>query len=74
MPDSLSDKKQVEDEVESTLPCLANKSQKLQKVSRPITVHSSLAAISAMCDEVTAMDLQTDPTLLWKSQKVRRQQ
>ena len=67
LPESQSD--QVEDEVESTLPCLVNNSQKLQNVSKAITVHSSLAAISAVCDEVTAMDLQTDPTLLRKSQK-----
>ena len=69
LPESQSDQKQVEDEVESTLPCLVNKSQKLQKVSKAVTVHSSLAAISAVCDEVIALDLQTDPTMLWTSQK-----
>ena len=69
MPESQSDQKQVEDEAESTLPCLVNNSQKQQKVSKAITVHSSLATISAVCDEVTAMDLQTDPTWLQKSQK-----
>ena len=57
MPESQRDQKQVEDEAESTLTCLVNKSQKLQEVSKPITVHSSLAAISAVCDEVTATDL-----------------
>ena len=55
--------------MESTLPCLVNNSQKLQKVSKAITAHSSLAAISAVCDEVIAMDLQPDPTLLRASQK-----
>ena len=69
IPESLSDQKQVEDEVESILPCRVNTSQKQQKVSRAITVHSSLATISAVCDEVTAMDLQTKPTFLQKSQK-----
>ena len=34
LPESQSDRKQVEDEVESTLPCLVNKSQKLQKFRR----------------------------------------
>ena len=57
MLESPSDQEQVEDEVESTLPCLVTNSQKLQKVARAITVHSSLATISVVCDEVTAMDL-----------------
>ena len=61
IPESPSDQKQVEDEVESIIPCQMNNSQKQQKVSKAITVHSSLAAIIAVCDEVTDMDLQTDP-------------
>ena len=69
IPESESDQKQVEDEVESILPCQVNNSQKQQKVSKAIIVHSSLAAISAVCNEVTAMDLGTEPTFLRKSQK-----
>ena len=52
----------VEDETESVLPYAVNNSLKQQNVSKVITVHSSLAAISAVCKEVTDMDLQTDPT------------
>ena len=33
---------------------------KQQIVSEAVTVHSSLAAISAVCDETTAMNQQTD--------------
>ena len=55
--------KQVEDEAESILTCKVNDSQKQQKVSGAISVHSSLAAISAVCDEVKAMDLQTESIL-----------
>ena len=47
----------MEDEAESILNCRVNDSQKQQRVSGAITVHSSLAAISALCDEVKAMDL-----------------
>ena len=46
-----------------------NNALKQQEVSRNITVHSSLAAISAVCDEVTATDLQTEPTRMQTSQK-----
>ena len=53
--------KPEEDETELVLPCQVNHSPKQKKVSKAITVHSSLAAISAVCDEVTDMDLQTDP-------------
>ena len=59
MPGSEQEQKQVEDEAESILTCRENDSQKQQKVSGAITVHSSLDAISAVCDEVKAMDLQT---------------
>ena len=52
----------VEDETESVLACPVNNSSKQQNVSKVITVHSSLAAISAVCKEVTDMDLQTNPT------------
>ena len=65
MPES--DQKRVEDEAESVLPCQMNNPQKQQKVSKAITVHSSLAAISAVCDEVTAMDLQTEPNVCRKA-------
>ena len=34
----------------------------LKSVSQPVTVHSSLDAIAAVCNEVRAMDLQTDST------------
>ena len=57
MPESEREQKQVEDEAESILTCRVNDSQKQQKVSGAITVHSSLATISSMCDEVKAMDL-----------------
>ena len=51
----------MENEVESILPCHVTNSQKQQKVSQTITIRSSLVAISAVCDEVTDMDLQTNP-------------
>ena len=52
----------MEDEMESVLPYPVNNSPKQQRVSNVITVHSSLAAISAVCKEVTDMDLQIEPT------------
>ena len=61
MPKSECKQKSVEDEMESVLPCQVNHSPKQQNVSKAITIHSSLAAISAVCKEVTDMDLQTDP-------------
>ena len=61
----------VEDETESVLLYPVNNSPKQQKVSKAITVHSSLAAISAVCDEVTDMDLQTEPK---PSQTYQKQQ
>ena len=64
MPESKLEQKQVEDEAESILTCRVNDSQRQQKVSGAITVHSSLAAISAVCDGVKAMDLQTKFVLL----------
>ena len=69
MPKSQCEKTIVEDETESVLPYSMNNAPKQQKVSKAITIHSSLAAISAVCDEVTAMDLQTEPTFLQKNQK-----
>ena len=70
MPKSQCEKTTVGDEKESVLPYSVNNAPKQQKVSKAITVHSSLAAISAVCgDEVTAMDLQTEPTFLQESQK-----
>ena len=66
MPKSKREQKQVEDEAESILTCQVNDSQKQQKVLGAITVHSSLVAISAVCDEVKAMDLQTEFVLLQK--------
>ena len=60
MPESQSDQKQVEDETESSLPYSVNPAWKQQKVSEPVTVHSSLAAISAVCKEIVTMDQQTD--------------
>ena len=57
MPKSERAQKQVEDEAESILTCRVNDSQKQQKVSRAMIVHSSLATISAVCDEVKVMDL-----------------
>ena len=69
MPKSQCAKTTVGDAKESLLPYSVNNAPKQQKVSKAITVHSSLAAISAVCDEVTAMDLQTEPTFLQKIQK-----
>ena len=57
MPKSECKQKSVEDEMESVLLCQVNHSPKQQNVSKAITVHSSLAAISAVCKEVTDMDL-----------------
>ena len=34
-----------------------------------MTVHSSLATISAVCDEITAMDLQKRPSITPQRQK-----
>ena len=61
MPKSECKQKSVEDEMESVLPCQVNHSPKQQNVSKAITVHSSLAAISAVCKAVTDMDLHIDP-------------
>ena len=69
MPKSQCEKTTVEDETESVLLYSVNNAPKQQKVSKAITVHSSLAVISTVCDEVTARDLQTEPTFLQKSQK-----
>ena len=69
MPKSQCEKTTVEDETESVLLYSMNNAPKQQTVSKAITVHASLAAISAVCDEVTAKDLQTEPTFLQKSQK-----
>ena len=69
MPESKREQKQVEDEVESILACRVNDSPKQKKVSGAITIHSSLAAISAMCDEVRAMDLQIASILPRKQHK-----
>ena len=63
MPESKREQKQVEDEAESILTCRVKDSQKQKKISGAITVHSSLAAISVVCDEVKAMDLQTESVL-----------
>ena len=48
------------DETKLSLPVSVNPAWKQQKVSEPVTVHSSLAAISAVCKEIVAMDQQTD--------------
>ena len=69
MPKSQCEKTTVGDETESVLPYSVYNASKQQTVSKALTVHSSLAAISAMCDEVTAKDLQTEPTFLQKSHK-----
>ena len=69
MPESERVQKQVEDEAESIPTCQVNDFQQQQKVLGAITVHSSLAAISAVCDEVKAMDLQTESILPQKRQK-----
>ena len=61
MPKSQCEKTTVGDEKESTLLYSVNNAPKQQKVSTAITVHSSLAAISAMCKEVIDMDRQTNP-------------
>ena len=61
MPKSQCEKTTVGDEKESTLLYSVNNALKQQKVSTAVTVHSSLAAISAVCKEVTDMDRQTDP-------------
>ena len=71
MPESECKQKSLEDEMESILPCQVNHSPKQQNVSKAITVHSSLAAISAVCKEVTDMDLQTNPK---PSQTYQKQQ
>ena len=68
IPKSQCEKITVGDEKKSVLPYSVINAQKQQKVSKKITVHSLLAAISAVCDEVTATDLQTDPTFLQTSQ------
>ena len=72
LPDALlksQDIKTVGDEQKSSLHTSVNHALKQQKVSQPVTVHSSLAAISAVCQEVVAMDQQTDHTLSTNSQK-----
>ena len=59
LPDSLlksQDIYTVGDEQKSSLQTSVHHALKQQKVSRPVTVHSSLAAISAVCKEVIAMD------------------
>ena len=61
MPKSQCEKTTVGDKKESTLLYLVNNAPKQQRVSTVVTVHSSLAAISAVCKEVTDMDRQTDP-------------
>ena len=55
------DKHSVGDEQESSDGIQIPKS-----VVQPVTVHSSLDAIAAVCDEVRAMDLQTPPEKLPK--------
>ena len=57
MPDNRCADPTVGDEKELVLPYSVNNAPKQQEVSRNITVHSSLAAISAVCDEVTTTDL-----------------
>ena len=69
MPESKREQKQVEDEAESILTCRGNDSHKQQKVSSAITVHFSLVAINAVCDEVKAMGLQTESILPQKRRK-----
>ena len=69
MPDNRCMDTTVGDEKESVLPYSVNKAPKQQKVSQNITVHSSLAAISAVCDAVTATDLQTRSARKQTSQK-----
>ena len=72
LPDSLlksQDIKTVGDEKKSSLHTSVNHALKQQKVSRPVIVHSSLAAISAVCQEVVAKDQQTDHFLSTTSQK-----
>ena len=72
LPDSLlqsHDIHAVGDEQESSLHTSMHHALKQQKVSRPVTVHSSLAAISAVCQEVVAKDQQTDNFLSTNSQK-----
>ena len=59
----------VGDEQDSSLHTSMHHALKQQKVSRPVTVHSSLAAISAVCNEVVAMDQQTDHTFSKSYQK-----
>ena len=71
MPKSECKQKSVEDELELVLPWQVNHSPKQQNVSKAITVHSSLAAISTVCKEVTDMDLQTGPK---PSQTYQKQQ
>ena len=61
MPKSQCEKTTVGDEKESVLPYSVNNAPKQQNVSTVVIVHSSLAAISAVCKEVTDMGQQTDP-------------
>ena len=60
MPDITDQHTTVGDETESSLPYSMKPAWKQQKVSKPVTVHSSLAAISAVCKEIVEMDQQTD--------------
>ena len=57
------------DEKESTLLYSVNNAPKQQKVSTAVTIHSSLAAISAVCKEVIDMDRQTKPISSHTSRK-----
>ena len=56
IPKSQCEKTTVGDETETTLLYSVNNTPKEQTVSTTVTVHSSLAAISAMCKEITDLD------------------
>ena len=57
---TLHNAKIVGDETKSSFFASVNHAVKQQKVSKPVTVHSSLEAISAVCDEIATTDQQTD--------------
>ena len=72
LPDSLltsHNAKIVGDETKSSFLASVNHAVKQQKVSKPVTVHSSLEAISAVCNEIVEMDQPTDPLFSQTYQK-----
>ena len=69
MPDSeISEQRRVEDVSESQSMIELEVATRQQNVSQPVIVHSSLAAISAMSDDITAMDLQKCPSVISQRQ------